>query len=150
MINLKIHFDPCPACPRIRAGIPGPCLAQLTNHKHYCDRAAAGDHGHDATLCRVELAAPMPTLPPLLDQVVNFGRSVFTHVRAGMPKAPPETVAARLAICDACPNLIRPDRRCGLLAGQGKPGCGCYVDTKATWLDQDCPAKPSKWPNPMV
>ncbi len=89
--------------------------------------------------------APTATLPRLLDQVVNFGRSVVTHAMAGFPEADADTVAARLAICEACPNLIRPSERCGILPGSdaASSGCGCFVRNKARWLDQHCPA--GKW-----
>jgi hypothetical protein len=60
------------------------------------------------------------------------------HVAAGSPVATPEVKASRLAICrtHACGFF-----RVGNRYGQG--GCGCYLEVKAEWADQSCPAR--KW-----
>jgi hypothetical protein len=140
---------PCDSCPRAAAGLDPPCYAQTSGHKRFCELAAAGDERYTALLVGPAPApTPTPTLPGLVAQAVNFGKAIVSHVAAGMPRASAEVVAARLAICEACPHLIRPDYRCGLLPGQGAQGggCGCYVRTKAAWADQTCPA--GKWPGP--
>ena len=82
-----------------------------------------------------------------LDKAWNFAAAVAQHVAAGAPQAPPEVVEARLAVCQRGDGLVgnelieghcnhyRPsDKACG-----GAGGCGCYVEWKATWLDQQCP-----------
>jgi hypothetical protein len=52
--------------------------------------------------------------------------------------APMDVVAARLAVCNACPLLS--EGRCGTKANGG---CGCWVSAKAALLNQTCPQK--KW-----
>lgn len=75
--------------------------------------------------------------PDLLTKAVNFASAVVTHVAAGMPTASPELKAARLAVCEPC------DQR---LPGGTCVGCGCNLDLKASWEDQECPK--GKWPKP--
>jgi hypothetical protein len=76
-----------------------------------------------------------PQAPGLLTKAVNFATAVAGHVAAGMPEATPELKAARLAVCSTC------DQR---LPGGVCAGCGCDLDRKASWRDQDCPL--GKWP----
>jgi hypothetical protein len=130
----------CASCPRRTHGLGPPCPAQATGHRRFCDLAAAGDHRYDAFLVG---PAEAPALPNLAAQAIGFVVAAARHLLAGAPEASPELVAARLAVCEGCDHLIRPARRCGLLAGTG---CGCYVDKKAAWLEQTCPA--GKWPIP--
>lgn len=79
-----------------------------------------------------------PVLPPLGRQAVNFITAQIRHVADGRVKATPEVLAARLAVCDACPALRVSDRRCSA------QGCGCPVDIKATYRSEGCPL--GKWP----
>jgi hypothetical protein len=141
-------LTPCDHCPRAASGRPLPCEAQATGHSRYCELAALGDPAYRSFLATKDAAWPAPTLPGLAALAVGFAKAAVSHVLAGMPRASAEVVAARLAVCEACPHLIRPDYRCGLLPGAGQPGaapgCGCYVRTKAAWADQTCPA--GKWP----
>lgn len=66
--------------------------------------------------------------------------TIGRHVADGGRLARPETVAARLAICEACEHFRSSDRRCG-----GAKGCGCYVDAKTTLRTARCPLEPPKW-----
>jgi hypothetical protein len=77
-------------------------------------------------------AAPEP--PPLLTRAVNFAGAVVAHVAAGLPTADPATKAARLAVCGGCERFIAPNS-CAV--------CGCNLDAKAGWAEQECPE--GKW-----
>jgi hypothetical protein len=80
-----------------------------------------------------------PGAVPLLLKARNLAAAVAHHVATGMQAAPPELVAARLAVCHACDHYRASDGSCG-----GAGGCGCYVAIKASWLDQRCPL--DRWP----
>lgn len=62
-----------------------------------------------------------------------------------------DTHAARLAVCDACPEVIRKKgkpHRCGPMyeswKRQGGATCGCLLNLKARDVKQECPQ--GKWP----
>lgn len=62
-----------------------------------------------------------------------------------------ETHAARLAVCDACPEVMRKKgkpHRCGPMyeswKQQGGSTCGCLLNLKARDVKQECPQ--GKWP----
>jgi hypothetical protein len=57
----------------------------------------------------------------------------------GMDAASQWTKAARRAVCDACPHLIRgPADKCGL--------CNCFVAQKVKLASEICPDLPPRWP----
>lgn len=68
-------------------------------------------------------------------RVARFGRAVVRHAAAGCPQPPPEVIAERMAICQACPNWR--DGECGL--------CGCNLKAKTAWSLEQCPANPPRW-----
>lgn len=74
-------------------------------------------------------------LPPLSEQLKNFGAAVLRFAKAGMPRADRDTYQTRVETCLACPNLTG-DGRCAY--------CGCWVAEKALWLTEICPEK--RWP----
>lgn len=76
-----------------------------------------------------------PALPPLWKQAANFVASAIKHVAAGMPEASPAAAAARLEVCQACPQYLADSGRCA--------ACGCYLAAKTTWQLQSCPE--GKW-----
>jgi len=80
--------------------------------------------------------SPGPTeSPALLNRVWNFARAVATHVAGGCLSVSTEEYAARLAVCDTCPD--RSENVC--------LQCGCYISMKAHWRAMQCPL--NKWPN---
>jgi hypothetical protein len=70
----------------------------------------------------------------VLTQALNFAGAVLKHVAAGAKEAPPEAVARRLELCQAC-EFLTAEKRC--------TRCGCYADTKTKWAEQACPV--GKW-----
>jgi hypothetical protein len=87
----------------------------------------------------------------LLQQLLNYGHALAKHARGGFRVTPPETIAARLAICQACPD--------GRFTGTACDACGCQVSAQpdafrnklamATeacplghWKDVDSPQRP--------
>lgn len=75
-------------------------------------------------------------MPPIAVQAANYGRAWAKHVANGLKILEPESVAERLAACNACP-FLSPDRRCYK--------CGCPADKKATWESEDC--EEGRWPS---
>lgn len=73
--------------------------------------------------------------PSFFQKGLNYAQAIASHAIAGFPMSSEEVHAERLTICESC------DRR--------KPDswecleCGCPMDTKAAWAEQECPLK--KW-----
>jgi hypothetical protein len=74
--------------------------------------------------------------PGLLRKALNFGKAVARDVLAGRPRVTPGQKAARLAVCEACPQFKAANRSCLV--------CGCHLDAKAGWAKEDCPE--GRWP----
>src|SRR5690349_6229507 len=47
--------------------------------------------------------SPEPPLPSLGTMARNVAGAAVRHVAAGMPRASPEAVSARLTVCESCP-----------------------------------------------
>jgi hypothetical protein len=75
--------------------------------------------------------------PPLWKKAVNFTGAVVGHVLAGLPVVTVEQQMARLEECEACPRLDRVKRMC--------LECGCPVEEKTLWADQECPLPEPRW-----
>lgn len=86
-----------------------------------------------------------PPLPSLYRQAVGAVRTAARVVagaaRGRQVRANPDQVAARLAVCHACPggHYRASDGRCGRMTG-----CGCVVAEKARLAEADCPQ--GYWP----
>jgi hypothetical protein len=83
----------------------------------------SGEFGYEAT-----------RPPALLHRVWNLARAVATHVAGGCHSVATEDYAARLSVCEACPE--RRENVC--------LRCGCYLTLKAHWRAMECPM--NKWP----
>ena len=88
----------------------------------------------DCMTCELRPSSSDP-LPPLSEQLANFGAAVLRFAKAGMPRADQETYQKRTEICLACPNLTS-DGRCTY--------CGCWISEKSLWLTEHCPEH--RWP----
>jgi hypothetical protein len=73
--------------------------------------------------------------PGLIVKALNFAKATAEHVQAGRTLADDATYEARLEACMVCQH--RYFDSCGL--------CGCPVDKKASWAEQQCPDKPPRW-----
>jgi hypothetical protein len=72
------------------------------------------------------------TFSTLMKTTKGFVNSVKEHVSNGMPQATPDQQRERLAICQACPSLIKETNpRCG--------ECKCFVQVKTRWALEKCP-----------
>lgn len=95
----------------------------------------AGEPGNDAFRAMlVRHARIHAQTPGMVQKAVNFVGAVLQHAAAGMPAAPDDVKAARLAICRS--------NRCGLYREGdicGHSSCGCNLVAKAGWADQACP-----------
>ncbi len=75
----------------------------------------------------------------LFQKATNYIRSLTSHALSGFPQTPEPDYIERLTICESC------DRR--------KPNswecmeCGCPMDEKAAWAEQECALKEplKKW-----
>jgi hypothetical protein len=70
----------------------------------------------------------------VLTQAMNFTAAVVQHLATGAKEAPPEAVARRLELCQAC-EFFTAEKRC--------TQCGCWADAKTKWAEQTCPV--GKW-----
>jgi hypothetical protein len=80
---------------------------------------------------------PYSDNPPsvgLVRKAANLGTAIAQHVRHGLAVVDNETHAARLAVCKTCDQFTE--------RGSCKI-CGCNMNAKAKWAEQDCPLK--KW-----
>lgn len=78
--------------------------------------------------------------------LAKFADSMKNWARAGFRQAAKEVTEARLAACQACPNLKGPKgslmNRLSKAAGLGDSQCGlcgCYVAAKARMATETCP-----------
>lgn len=74
-------------------------------------------------------------MPGLFSQAANFITSAVGHALEGFPATPEAERERRLSICRACPEFEPNAARC--------KQCGCFMNTKAGWLDARCPL--NKW-----
>lgn len=73
--------------------------------------------------------------PGLFQKGLNYFRSLGSHILAGFPKTPEPVYMERLRICDTCDRRNPDSWEC--------TECGCPMDEKAAWAEQECPLK--KW-----
>ena len=79
-----------------------------------------------------ELRAPGTAPGPTpLGKAARLGQALATHALAGFPEADDDIVAARLATCRACDRFDAARVVCR--------DCGCYLQIKTRWSDQQCP-----------
>lgn len=79
------------------------------------------------------------SFPPLIEQAINLFKSIVRIVDSKLGQVHEQEYAHRLSICSRCDRYK--DGRC--------LECGCFVALKAVWSSEDCPLKPSKWPQPQ-
>lgn len=76
------------------------------------------------------------TIPPgTLRKALNFSKALAAHAQNGMRIADDATYETRLDACLVCEH--RYFDSCGK--------CGCPVDKKASWAEQQCPDDPPRW-----
>jgi hypothetical protein len=75
------------------------------------------------------------TPPGLLRKALNFSKALAEHAKAGMRLVEDTVYETRLELCLLCPE--RAHDTCSK--------CGCPVDKKCSWAEQQCPADPPKW-----
>ena len=89
-----------------------------------------------------EATGAAQSYPSPLELAGNVAGAIGRAVSAVMHGQPvlvtPEAKAARLAICEACPEFDPAQRRCRAA------GCGCFVDVKSGFATEACPI--GKWP----
>lgn len=78
-----------------------------------------------------------PPVPSVWQQARNLGKAVVQHVAGGMRLVPREVFEERIRTCEACPHFDKGPRKCKI--------CGCFMDLKASWADQQCPDDPPRW-----
>lgn len=72
-------------------------------------------------------------LPSFLTRAGNYLFALSRHAIAGFPLTTPETYKERLLQCQECEKLSVAECT----------ECGCFVEEKAAWAEQECPLK--KW-----
>ena len=72
-------------------------------------------------------------MPSIFQQIKNFIKALYIHVKTGMNKVSGRVFMKRLDICNVCPH--KRGERCGK--------CGCLLIPKAKWKTSTCPIH--KW-----
>jgi hypothetical protein len=79
-------------------------------------------------------------------RIVTFIKSLFWHIRLGLPKSSNETIQYRYNICIKCDSYDQINKQC--------LQCGCNISNKRiflnklAWADQNCPL--DKWKNTKI
>lgn len=74
-------------------------------------------------------------------KIKTFLKSLFFHVRSGLPKATIQEIDYRYNICLSCDEFDKNKSQCSV--------CGCNISKKSqflnklAWADQECPK--GKW-----
>jgi hypothetical protein len=77
----------------------------------------------------------------LILKIQTFLKSLFFHIRLGLPKSTKEEILYRYNICLSCIEFNKTKSECGI--------CGCAISNKSrfmnklAWADQSCPL--NKW-----
>lgn len=77
----------------------------------------------------------------ILIRIKTFLKSLFFHIRSGLPKSTKEEIFYRYKICETCEDFDKEKSQCDI--------CGCNINTKSqflnklAWADQECPK--GKW-----
>jgi predicted GH43/DUF377 family glycosyl hydrolase len=83
------------------------------------------------------------SMPSVAQKAANYVKAEIVHTLHGRSQAPANLKAARLAVCRApCPRYVPQTGSCA------HPACGCNLETKASWADQDCPE--GRWPKEVL
>lgn len=80
------------------------------------------------------LPTPPPPKPTLLTQAATLASAIIQHVRHGLPMVTDEVYKQRIGVCEAC-DKFNADKTCQI--------CGCNMEIKARWGEQECPI--GKW-----
>lgn len=75
--------------------------------------------------------------PSVWKHAKTFVVAVAKHAAAGFKVVPLEVFEARMSECSKCPNYDAAGDSCRL--------CGCKLQLKARWVEQQCPDTPPKW-----
>lgn len=73
----------------------------------------------------------------ILLRIKTFIKSLFFHVKAGLPKSTKEEILYRYNICINCEDFNINKSQCNI--------CGCNINKKSqflnklAWADQECP-----------
>lgn len=77
--------------------------------------------------------------PSLFKKAINFGKALVDHALSGFKTLNDEEYKKRIDICNSC-EFLSESKSCNK--------CGCNIELKAKWAEQECPEK--KWPLPIV
>lgn len=97
--------------------------------------------GSRITVDETHPAYPRETKPGFVQKAVNFTKATARHVANRGRQCSDEEIAARFAICQACPRLV--NEHCT------HPKCGCGISpkraivSKLSWASERCPE--GKW-----
>jgi hypothetical protein len=73
--------------------------------------------------------------PSKASRVFQFVQSMIKYAASGFENAELDVSAARIKICESCPEFVPYNRTCGI--------CSCYMDLKTKIAASECPLK--KW-----
>lgn len=84
--------------------------------------------------CKSKVGSGLPSLPTQLkDLAITMAASIAHLTKTGELAATPETVKARISVCQACDQFT----------GERCRKCGCFVHAKAALAASFCPL--TKW-----
>lgn len=73
--------------------------------------------------------------PSITQKAINYASAEIKHTYNGRGEVSPEVYDYRMNICKSCPLFVESNKTC--------LKCGCYLETKCKWIEQECPE--GKW-----
>jgi hypothetical protein len=127
----------CENCPLSQ--IPKPCPGE--NALVICEQIRSGNTNNPyVRLISDFLGGKEITPPNIIKKAINYTSSLYKHWTLGKPAVVESVYQNRLLICkdcDFCDKKSEEEWECKV--------CGCPLQDKAAWADQNCPLIPPKW-----
>jgi hypothetical protein len=128
-----------------------PHITERLKYSNRCGLGLYGGQPSPGTCARCQHVTEVRTVaPPRPAKVITAIKSIAKTQLLRIDRVDDDTQAARLAICDACPVVVRKNgqpHRCGPMyeswKQQGGSTCGCLLNLKARDRQQECPQ--GKW-----
>lgn len=134
--------EPCQSCPRVLAGLPLPCKAQVTKHQRFCELGDPESLAYSPEYAAMLKGDAEPKVEPSpFRQALNYGKAIVRRQAEDPDKRDVSDAehARRLAICRLCEFHIASLDKCSK--------CGCtLMEKKARWATESCPV--GKWEAP--
>ncbi|MEJ7594317.1 MAG: DUF6171 family protein [Planctomycetaceae bacterium] len=113
------------------------CRRQPSVFEAYEKGIGPGQNGEIVVAVDGETSQDSTHGPGLLQRGLNFAKASVRHVASGMTTVTDEVYEGRLTVCRNCEFCDLQHLVCL------RPECGCFLNVKAKWASESCPA--GKW-----